>query len=112
MPIPQFAKRTLAALALTALAAGCGGDSTGPGAPFDPEGTSADLGAMQASFDSPAMEGFASASDAMSAVLGAAPASAAVRLAPTRSLMMGARSAAKHYGAVVAKAYVRPAGGI
>ena len=56
---PQYAKHSLAALALDALMAGCGRDSTAPECPVRSGGTSSDLGAMEASFDSPAMSGFA-----------------------------------------------------
>jgi hypothetical protein len=118
MPVPHyakgsFAKRSLAALALTALVAGCGGgDSTAPDAPFDPAGTSSDVTAMQASFDSPAMAGFAAASGSISAVLGESPAAVAVRVAPTKEFIAGGKPGAGHYAATVAKAYVRPTGGI
>ena len=73
MRVPHFAKRSLAILALTALAAGCGKDSNAPDAPFDPAGTSSDIGAMQASFESPAMSSFAAASASMASVLGESP---------------------------------------
>ena len=46
MRVPHYAMRSLAALALIGLMAGCGGnDSTAPDAPFDPAGTSSDIGA-------------------------------------------------------------------
>lgn len=111
MRVPRFARRSLAALALTAAAAGCGGgDSNAPDAPFDPAGTTSDVGAMGASFDSPVMEGYASASEAISAVLGASPAAAAIMVTPTKALITGARLGAGHYAAAVAKAYARPTG--
>ena len=112
MRVPHYAKRSLAALALTALVAGCGGDSTAPDAPFDPAGTSSDIDAMQASFDSPAMAGYVAASGAISGTLGASAAAAAVRAVPTKALIAGGKPAAGHYAATVAKAYVRPSGGI
>ena len=112
MRVPHYAKRSLAALALTALVAGCGGDSTAPDAPFDPAGTSSDIDAMQASFDSPAMAGYVAASGAISGTLGTSAAAAAVRAVPTKALIAGGTPAAGHYAATVAKAYVRPSGGI
>lgn len=112
MRVPHYAKHSLAALALTALVAGCGGDSTAPDAPFDPAGTSSDIDAMQASFDSPAMAGYVAASGAISGTLGASAAAAAVRAVPTKALIAGGKPAAGHYAATVAKAYVRPSGGI
>jgi hypothetical protein len=112
MRVPHYAKRSLAALALTALVAGCGGDSTAPDAPFDPAGTSSDIDAMQASFDSPAMAGYVAASGAISGTLGTSAAAAAVRAVPTKALIAGGKPAAGHYAATVAKAYVRPSGGI
>jgi hypothetical protein len=112
MRVPHYAKHSLAALALTALVAGCGGDSTAPDAPFDPAGTSSDIDAMQASFDSPAMAGYVAASGAISGTLGTSAAAAAVRAVPTKALIAGGKPAAGHYAATVAKAYVRPSGGI
>jgi hypothetical protein len=112
MRVPQYATRSLATLALAALAAGCGGDSTSPDAPFDPEGTSADVSAMQSAFNSPATDGFAAATEAIGGVLGESQAAAAVRAMPTRSLVTGGKSAARHYGAKLASAYMRPTGGI
>ena len=113
MRVPHYASRSLAALALTALAAGCGGgDSTAPDAPFDPAGTSSDVGAIEASFESPATAGFTAAAGAISAVLGESPAAAAVKVMPTKALIAGGKRGAGHYAATVAKAYVRPSGGI
>jgi hypothetical protein len=67
---------------------------------------------MQASFDSPAMAGYVAASGAISGTLGASAAAAAVRAVPTKALIAGGKPAAGHYAATVAKAYVRPSGGI
>lgn len=111
MYVAHYARRFLAALALTALVAGCGGDSTGPDAPFDPAGTSSDIGAVESSFESPAMTGYVSASAAIASVLGESPAAAAVRVVPTKALL-GGQPGARHYAATVAQAYVRPTGGI
>jgi hypothetical protein len=97
MHVPHYAKRTLAALALSLLVAGCGGDSTAPDAPFDPAGTSSDMGAMQASFDSPAMAGYVAASGAITAALGETPAAVAVRVAPTKALVARGKPAAEAY---------------
>jgi hypothetical protein len=107
MRVPQYAKRSLAALALTAVVA-CGGDSNGPDTPFDPDGTSADVEAMGSAFDSPATAGFSVASDAIAGVLQfSPPAAAAVRAMPTKSLV-GGKPGAQHYAAKVAKAYRQP----
>ena len=110
MRVPHYAKRSLALLAVTALAAGCGGDSTAPDAPFDPAGTSSDIGAIEASFESPATAGFVAASGAIGAVLGESPAAAAVRAVPTKALIAGGKPAAGHYAAALAKVYVKPSG--
>jgi hypothetical protein len=112
MRVPHYAKHSLAVLTLAALMAGCGGNSTAPDAPFDPAGTASDLGAMEASFDSPAMSGFNSAAGAIGSVLGESSAAAAVRAAPTRALVARGRAGARHYAATVAGAYVRPTGGM
>ena len=114
MRVPHYA-RPLETLALTlaVLAAGCGGgDSNAPDAAFDPAGTSSDIGAIEASFESPAASGFAAAAGAISAVLGESPAAAAVRAVPTKALIAGGKPAAGHYSATLAKAYLKPAGGI
>jgi hypothetical protein len=119
MRVPHYARRSLAALALTALVAGCGGDSNAPDNPFDPEGTSADIDAVEASYDSPATTGFSAATGAISAVLGeSSAAAAAVKVAPTRDLLTARRKlsarkrSGEQYSATVAKAYVRPSGGM
>jgi hypothetical protein len=112
MHVPHYAKRTLAALGLAALMAGCGGDSNAPDAPFDAAGTSSDIEAMQASFDSPAMDGYVAASAAIGAALGESAAAAAVRVAPTKALIAGGKPGSDHYAALLAQAYVKPAGGI
>ncbi len=107
MHVPHYARRSIAALALTVLVAGCGGDSTAPDAPFDPAGTSSDISAMQASFDSPAMTGYAAASGAISGVLAGSPAALAVRAAPTKALVAGDKAGAVQHSRRVAEAYVR-----
>ena len=112
MRVPHFARSSLAALAAAALMAGCGKDSAAPDGPFDPAGTSSDIGAMEWSFDSPAMAAFASASGSIGAVLGETQAAAAVKAAPTRALVSGGRPGSRHYAAAVAKACVRRAGRI
>jgi hypothetical protein len=111
MRVPHYARQLLAALALTALA-GCGKDSTAPDAPFDPAGTSSDIGALEASFDSPATAGFAAAADAIGDVLGETPAAAAVKAMPTKALIAGGKPGAGHYAATLAKVYARPSSGI
>ena len=111
MRIPHYARQLLAAMALTAVA-GCGKDSTAPDAPFDPAGTSSDIDALEASFDSPATAGFAAAAGAIGDVLGESPAAAAVRAMPTKALIAGGKPGAGHYAATVAKVYARPSGAI
>jgi len=98
MRVPHYAKRPLAALAVAAMMAGCGGgDSTAPDAPFDPAGTSSDVEAMQASFDSPAMDAFGAAGEAISATLGESSAAAmAIRAAPTKALFAGKPAAGQY----------------
>jgi hypothetical protein len=112
MRVPHYAKRSLAALALAALVAGCGGDSNAPDAPFDPAGTTSDMEAMRSSFESDATLGFVAASGAISAVLGETPAAAAVRAVPTQALVTRGKPGVRHYTATLAEAYVRPSGGI
>jgi hypothetical protein len=105
MRVPQYAKRTLAALALTALAACGGGDSNAPDNPFDAQGTTADVQALDASFESEAGAGFAAASGAIADVLEfSPPAARAVRAMPTKALLAGKKGAGE-YAATVAKAY-------
>ncbi len=98
MRVPQFAKRTLTALALTALAA-CGKDSAAPDPEFDPAGTSEDIGAMQQSFESPVMAGYVAASGAISTALGPSAAAMAVRAVPTKALVVGTRDGAARLAA-------------
>jgi hypothetical protein len=115
MRVPHYAKRSFAALALTALVAGCGGgDSTSPSpdAPFDPAGTSSDIGAMEASFDSPAASGFAAASGAISAVLDETAAAVALKVMPTKALVAGGKAGAQRYATTVAKVYGGPSVGM
>ena len=73
MRVLQFAKRSVVAVALVSLTlGGCHGDS-GPDAPFNPNGTSADLEAMSSSFASPAFASFSTFSLMFDAALGGAP---------------------------------------
>jgi hypothetical protein len=110
MRVPHSAKASIAALALTALVVGCGGDSTAPDAPFDPAGTSSDIAAIDASFESPATAGFAAAAGSISVVLDGSPAAFAVKAMPTKSLIAGGKKGASHYATTLAKAYRRPGG--
>jgi hypothetical protein len=105
MRVPHYAMRSLAALALIGLAAGCGGESTAPDAPFDPAGTTSDLGAVEASFDSEAMVGFMSAAPAISAALGESSAAMAVRAAPGKGLVANDQSGARRYAGDLARLY-------
>ena len=112
MRVPQYARRPLAAMALAGLMTGCGGgDTNAPDAPFDPAGTTSDLGAIQASFESEAMAGFQSAVPAISSVLGETPAAMAVRAAPSQALA-GGRSGVRDYAGAVARVYTSPSGGM
>jgi hypothetical protein len=73
MRVLHFAKRSVTAVALLSVAlTGCGGDS-GPDAPFNPAGTSADLDAMNSAFASPAFNSFSTFSLMFDAALGGAP---------------------------------------
>lgn len=112
MRVPHYAMRPFAALALVGLMAGCGGgDSTAPDAPFDPSGTSSDLGALEASFESEAMAGFASAAPAISTTLGESPAAMAVMAAPTR-MIAGGKAGARQYAGALARLYTQPTSGM
>ncbi len=104
MRVPQFAKRTLTALALTALAA-CGKDAAAPEPEFDPAGTSNDIGAMQESFESPAMTGYLAASGAISAALGPSAAAMAVRAVPTKALVVGGKDGVARLAAAARSAH-------
>jgi hypothetical protein len=104
MRVLQSASRSVAALVLLALAAGCSGDSIAPDAPFDPAGTSADVAAIDQSFDAPAMAAYASASAQISAVVGGA-AAAAVRAAPSAAIAADGKAGALRYAASLARQY-------
>jgi hypothetical protein len=112
MRVPHYAKRTFAALALSALAVGCGGgDSTSPDAPFNPAGTSSDVTGLQGSFESPAMAGYVSAAPAISLVLGeGSPAAVAVKAAPTKALVTGGKAGMRRYAANLAELHTRAGG--
>jgi hypothetical protein len=107
MRVLHSAKRSIAAAALAALAAGCNGDSTAPDAPFDPAGTSSDMSAIETSFDSPALLSFTAASPEISATTGGA-AAMALRAAPTLALVTGGKSGATAYAAALARSYAAP----
>jgi hypothetical protein len=109
MRVLHSAKRFMAAAALAALAVGCGGDSTAPDAPFDPAGTSSDMSAIGASFESPALLSFAAASPEISATTGGT-AAMALRAAPTLALVTGGKSGASAYAAALARSYAAPTG--
>ena len=73
MRVLQFAKRSVVAVALVSFAlAGCGGESS-PDAPFNPNGTSTDLEAMNSTFASPTFASFSTFSLMFDAALGGAP---------------------------------------
>lgn len=104
MRVLHYATRSVATVALLALAAGCSGDSTAPDAPFDPAGTSSDLSAIDQSFDSPALEAYAAASTQISAVVGGS-AAAAVAAAPSAVIVKDGKSGALRYAASLARQY-------
>lgn len=106
MRVLHYASRSVVAVALMALAAGCSKDSTAPDAPFNPAGTSSDLAAVSESFDSPALEAYGSASGEISAVVGGS-AGAAVRAAPTAALLAGGKAGALRYAGSLSRSYVR-----
>src|SRR5262245_34627810 len=106
MRVLHYASRSVALLGLLAFAAGCGSDSTGPDAPFDAAGTSADIAAIGESFDSPALAAYSSASGSIGAVVGG-EAAAAVRAVPTKALLSGGKASALRYARSVALSYAR-----
>jgi hypothetical protein len=108
MRVLQSASRSVAALVLLALAAGCSNDSNAPNAPFDPAGTSADVAAIDQSFEAPAMEAYASASGQISALVGGA-AAAAVRAVPSAAIASDGQTGALRYAASLARQY-QPSG--
>ncbi len=105
MRVPHYAMRPLAVLALIGLMTGCGGgDSNAPDAPFDPGGTTSDIAAVEASFDSDVMAGFSSAAPAISAALGETPAAMALRATPSRMIAAG-QSGAREYAGALARVH-------
>ncbi len=105
MRVLHYASRAVAAVALLVLAGGCG-DSTAPDAPFDPAGTSADVAAIGESFESPALESYASAATQIGSALGGSFATA-VRAMPTAAV--ADKAGALRYAASLARGYA-PAG--
>jgi hypothetical protein len=105
--------RSLAVVALIGLMTGCGGSNnpTAPDAPFDPAGTTSDLAAVEASFDSDVMAGFSSAAPAISATLGETPAAMALRAAPGKMISAG-KSGAREYVGALARLYTHPSTGM
>ena len=112
MRVPHYAMRSLAAIGLISLMSGCGGgDSTAPDAPFDPAGTTSDLGAIEASFESEAMHGFQSAAPAISTALGESAAAVALRAAPSKLIADG-KPGVRNYTGTVASLYSQPTVGM
>ena len=112
MRVPQYAMRSLAVLALIGLMTGCGGnDSTAPDAPFDPAGTSSDIDAIEASYESDAMYGFQSALPAITTTLGQSAAAVALRAAPSKIMATG-KSGAREYASTLARLYTVPTAGM
>jgi hypothetical protein len=112
MRVPHYAMRSLAVVALIGLMTGCGGnDSTAPDAPFDPAGTSSDIGAIEASYESDAMYGFQSAMPAISITLGQSAAAVALRAAPSK-IMASGKSGAREYASTLARLYTAPTVGM
>jgi hypothetical protein len=103
MRVLQSATRVLAATILAALAVGCGKDSNAPDSPFDPAGTSSDLAAMNASFESPAMASFSSAATDIAMTTGGS-AALALQVRPTAMLAKGDKASAMRYAGALAKA--------
>jgi hypothetical protein len=103
--------RPLAAVALIGLMTSCGGDSNAPDAPFDPAGTTSDLGAIEASFESEAMYAFESAALEIGGVLNETAAAMAVRAAPSGVLATG-KSGARQYAGRLAGLVGQSAGGM
>lgn len=101
----QFAKRTvLTVAAVCAVLTGCGGDSS-PTVPFNPAGATADLEALNATFDSPTFASFSSQALLFDAALGGAPlVSASAAALDTRgSRSTGLRAAAVRSGQRLAR---------
>jgi hypothetical protein len=112
MRVLHCAMRPLAAMALIGLMTGCGGgDSNGPDAPFDPAGTNSDLAAIEASYESEAMYGFASAVPSIGTVLGESQAAVALRAAPSKTIATG-KSGAREYAGALARLYTQPTAGM
>ena len=112
MRVPHYAMRPLAVVALIGLMTGCGGnDSTAPDAPFDPAGTSSDIDAIEASYESDAMYGFQSAMPAISTTLGESSAAVALRAAPSKIMATG-KSGAREYASTLARLYTVPTAGM
>jgi hypothetical protein len=118
MRVLQFAKRSVVTVALVCVTlAGCGGE-TGPDAPFNPAGTSADLGAMNSTFTSPTFASFSTFSLLFDAALGGPPlisTSAGALDIPTKGLRgggtAGMRAAALRTARRIAAIMPRPAAG-
>jgi len=72
MRVLQLAKRSVTLLAAVSVALTACGDS-GPDVPFNPTGTSADIQAVNSTFDSPTFGSFSSLSPLFDAALGGAP---------------------------------------
>jgi hypothetical protein len=116
MRVLQFAKRSVVTVALVGVTlAGCGGE-TGPDAPFNPAGTSADLGAMNSTFTSPTFASFSTFSLLFDAALGGPPlisTSAGALDIPGKSLRgggtAGMRAAALRTARRIAAIMPRPA---
>jgi hypothetical protein len=104
MHVLHSAKRVLTAAALAVLAVGCGKDSNGPEAPFDPAGTSSDMSAVGASFESPALASFNAAADEIGLTTGGS-AALALSARPTAALATGGKTSAMRYAASLAKTY-------
>lgn len=104
MHVLHSAKRVLTATGLALLAVGCGKDSNAPEVPFDPAGTSSDMSAVGASFESPAMASFNSAASEIALTTGGS-AAVALNARPSAMLATGGKAAALRYAASVAKGY-------
>src|SRR4051794_14103183 len=107
MRVLQFAKRSVVTVALVSVVlSGCGGESA-PDAPFNPAGTSADLQAMNSTFNSDAFASFSTFSVMFDAALGGSPiisssvAAVDVRGKTTQGMRAAAARSAQRLGAML-----------
>src|SRR5688572_12768839 len=105
MRFPHFARPFAATAVAASLVLGACSDSSGPDAPFDPQGTSADAAAVEESFNAPAIESFNATAGYIASAMGGSL-SAAVAAAPSAGVAQ--RSGAIQFGQKVAQLYGTP----